>query len=148
LQKRIDTTLPKPDKRGPYMRSWTKLTKPTLDLKDVYSLYESGKSRRYGLLFSVNGGAFAILSLLVKDTDKAVDARWAALPIAVAMLSFTAIMIWDIHNFGEKMAALGGPLNLYKRGGPGRQVLWLLGILLILAWIAVAAVALWKLLSN
>jgi len=29
-------------------------------IKDAYTLYESGKKRRYDLLFAVNGGAFAM----------------------------------------------------------------------------------------
>jgi len=32
----------------------------TLSIKDAYTLYGSGKKRRYGLLFAVNGGAFVI----------------------------------------------------------------------------------------
>jgi hypothetical protein len=46
--------------------------KSPLTLKDVYTLYESGKGRRYGLLFSANGAAFAILSFLVRTPSRAV----------------------------------------------------------------------------
>jgi len=112
-----------------------------LDLKDVYSLYENGKGRRYGLLFSVNGGAFAILSLLAKDASDVVSLECAALAVAVAMLLFTGMMIFDIHDFGRRMTCLSGPLELYKVGGVGRRILWLLGGLLGAAWIGVALVA-------
>jgi hypothetical protein len=36
-----------------------------ITLKDKVSLYEEGKHRRYSLLFSVNGGAFAVAKILV-----------------------------------------------------------------------------------
>jgi hypothetical protein len=35
-----------------------------ITLKDKMSLYEEGKHRRYSLLFSVNGGAFAVAKIL------------------------------------------------------------------------------------
>jgi hypothetical protein len=41
-----------------------------LSIKDAYTLYGSGKKRRYGLLFSVNGGAFAIAQLLNSTGNK------------------------------------------------------------------------------
>ena len=36
----------------------------SLTVKDALELYENGKHRRYSLLFSVNGGAFAIAKIL------------------------------------------------------------------------------------
>ena len=41
-----------------------------MSLKDVYTLYENGKGRRYNLLFSVNGAALAILSFFAKDAER------------------------------------------------------------------------------
>ena len=41
-----------------------------LSIKDAYTLYEEGKKRRYGLLFAVNGGAFAIAQLLTNSENK------------------------------------------------------------------------------
>jgi hypothetical protein len=38
-----------------------------LERKDILELYEQGKHRRCALLFSVNGGAFAIGKLLVGE---------------------------------------------------------------------------------
>jgi hypothetical protein len=41
-----------------------------ISLKDKLTLYEDGKHRRYSLLFSVNGGAFAVAKLLVGAEGK------------------------------------------------------------------------------
>jgi hypothetical protein len=40
------------------------LSSTQLTLKEASELYENGKHRRYSLLFSVNGGAFAIAKLV------------------------------------------------------------------------------------
>jgi len=36
----------------------------------LFELYENGKHRRYSLLFSINGGAFAIAKFLTEDCAK------------------------------------------------------------------------------
>ena len=73
-----------------------------MSLKDVYTLYESGKGRRYNLLFSVNGAALAILSFFAKDTKNGVLTGLTAFGIAALMIAFTWIMKTDIHGFGTK----------------------------------------------
>ena len=83
-----------------------------LTKKDVFELYEQGKHRRYSLLFSVNGGAFAIGNLFVGDhgQDKVLgDLKlWM---LAVAMMLFSGVMCFDIWMFGEKMKKLSKVLN-------------------------------------
>ena len=84
-----------------------------MSLKDVYTLYENGKGRRYNLLFSVNGAALAILSFFAKDAKNGVLTGLTAFGIAALMIVFTWIMKTDIHGFGTNMARLGGPLGLF-----------------------------------
>jgi hypothetical protein len=107
-----------------------------MTLNEVYKLYEDGKHRRYTLLFAVNGGAFAIVSFLLKG-----DAKQTALPlltwIGMVMALFSAVMTFDIDEFGKKLRGLGGSLDLF--GGRGRAVLWLVGLALAAAWLAAAA---------
>src|SRR5882762_7815438 len=74
-------------------------------LKDKLSLYEEGKHRRYTLLFSVNGGAFAVAKLLVGAEGKtAIVLGQLTLPeLSWGMILFTVIMVADIYAFGYKM---------------------------------------------
>ena len=98
--------------------------------KDAFALYEEGKHRRYGLLFSVNGGAFAVANLLKGEPGKAVGDL--SLPqLAVGMILFTALMTYDIYAFGRKMRANYLP-DVFGR--EGKFVLILLGFLLCLGW--------------
>lgn len=104
-----------------------------MSLNEIYSLYESGKSRRYGLLFSVNGGGFAIASWLIKDIKPSDTLlKWEQIGIAVGMIVFTAIMYIDVRAFGKNFRNLGSPLNLFDT--VGERVLAGLTALLILAW--------------
>ena len=76
-----------------------------IPLKDKLTLYEDGKHRRYSLLFSVNGGAFAIAKLLVGAEEKpATVLGQLTLPeLSWGMILFTAVMVADIYAFGYKM---------------------------------------------
>jgi len=49
------------------------------------------------------------------------------------MALFTALMVFDIFKFGEKFA------NRYKEmfGSPGKAVLILTGVLIVVAWVIV-----------
>jgi hypothetical protein len=105
-----------------------------LQVKDAYTLYEEGKKRRYNLLFSVNGGAFAIAKLL-KDSGTAVLGDLSLAHLAIGMGMFTILMVWDIYAFGEKMHK---QLKEEVFGAEGRAVLILLGILIVLGWFLVA----------
>lgn len=109
--------------------------KPTI--KEAFELYENGKHRRYGLLFAVNGGAFAIAKLLAGDVARpeAVLGGLRLWQLSLGMLLFTAVMVWDIFEFGRKMQRT----YLSDAFGPqGRMVLLLLGGLIGLGWFLVA----------
>jgi hypothetical protein len=126
-------------------------TKKTDDLtfKDVYTLYESGKGRRYGLLFSVNGGAFAILSFLIKDAHNDTLTRCSMVAVAIGMVLFTWIMWRDINEFGTKMGELARARGekLYEK--TGKFVLRALALLLTFAWVGVFIAAIFVLkISN
>jgi len=73
-----------------------------LFIKDAYTLYGSGKKRRYGLLFLVNGGAFAISKFLT-SSDNNVLGDLSLAHLAICMGIFTILMVWDIYAFGEKI---------------------------------------------
>jgi hypothetical protein len=105
-----------------------------LSLKDAFELYENGKHRRYSLLFSVNGGAFAVAKLW---TDKAGDAGviLGALTLeelSAGMALFTVVMTADIFAFGQKMRGryLPGAFDWQ-----GKSVLLLLGLLILSGWL-------------
>jgi hypothetical protein len=109
-----------------------------LSSKDAFDLYENGKHRRYSLLFSVNGGAFAIAKLLLSEAGKAGDcaAVLGGLKLAhlsIGMALFTVVMTADIFAFGLKMRRyLFGAFDWR-----GKTVLLLLGILIVAGWLLV-----------
>ena len=105
-----------------------------LSTKDAFDLYENGKHRRYSLLFSVNGGAFAIVKLLAGEPGKdPVVLGHLTLPqLAIGMALFTAVMVADIFVFGEKMRTHQLPGAF---GWQGKVVLFLLGFLLCAGWL-------------
>src|SRR5260370_7817417 len=76
-----------------------------LSLKTKFSFYEKGKHRRYTLLFSVNGGAFAVAKLLVGAEGKSTVLGQLTLPeLSWGMILFTVIMIPDIYAFCPKIS--------------------------------------------
>ena len=105
-----------------------------LSTKDAYDLYENGKHRRYNLLFSVNGGAFAIAKLLTGEPGKGpVVLGHLTLPqLAIGMALFTVIMVADIFMFGEKLRTGELPGAF---GWQGKLVLFFLGLLLCAGWL-------------
>jgi hypothetical protein len=112
--------------------------------KDEFELYENGKHRRYGLLFSVNGGAFAVAKLLTGEckTTPVVLGDLVLWQLALGMVLFTAVMTYDIYKFGEKMQKkeyLGD--EAFQR--PGKFVLISLGFLLCVGWALVALPRAW-----
>lgn len=98
-------------------------------IKEAFELYEDGKHRRYGILFSVNGGAFAIAQLLNKK--ETVLGELSFFQLSLGMVLFTAVMVWDIFAFGQKMRDSYLPDAF---GLQGRIVLLLLGALLVGGW--------------
>ena len=94
----------------------------------VLQTYSEGKMKRYGLLFSVNGGAFALAKFGPEKT--------AAIPPAVigfGAILFTVIMTLDIWMFGTAMRQQFGHVQEGLFGQHGRIVLLSLGLLLITA---------------
>ena len=106
-------------------------------LKDKLSLYEEGKHRRYTLLFSVNGGAFAVAKLLVGAEGKtAIVLGQLTLPeLSWGMILFTVIMVADIYAFGYKMSH---DFSLKVFGRIGKLVLISIGLLICAGWCLVA----------
>jgi hypothetical protein len=104
-----------------------------LSVKEAFELYENGKHRRYSLLFSVNGGAFAVAKLLTGEPGKPgiVLGDLNLSELSLGMVVFTAVMIWDIFAFGLKMRKNYLPGAF---GTQGKLVLLLLGVLLCLGW--------------
>ena len=103
-------------------------------IKEAFELYEGGKHRRYSLLFSVNGGAFAIAKLLTDKSEKFVLGDLSLSQLSLGMMLFTAAMIGDIFMFGLKMQ------KTYLAdafGRSGKFVLVLLGVLLMWGWFLV-----------
>jgi hypothetical protein len=110
-----------------------------LGTRDGLELYETGKHRRYNLLFSVNGAAFAIAKLLVDPARESVVLGGLTLSrLSLGMILFSAVMVADIFMFGSKMR------NVLERGGgvgvfglPGQVVLVLIGFLIAAGWFLV-----------
>ena len=111
---------------------------------EAFKLYEDGKHRRYALLFSVNGGAFAIAKLLLDAKPLRDEAGHdignqavhvignLTLPeLAVGMAVFTAIMVLDIYLFGEKMRKRLPDAFHWQ----GKMVLLLIGLLICAGWL-------------
>ena len=102
---------------------------------DVFRTYEDGKHRRYSLLFSVNGGAFAIAKILSeKPTDSVVMGSLHVPQLAAGMLAFTILMIFDIYTFADKMKGLQGQSKPEIFKAQGKAVLLLIGALICAGW--------------
>ena len=102
---------------------------------DISELYESGKHRRYTLLFAVNGGTLAIAKYLAGDLKgDAYSAVIGGLTIgrlSLGMLFFTIVMVWDIYAFGSRMHKVNS--DLFRM--PGRLVLCLIGSIICVGWL-------------
>jgi hypothetical protein len=70
--------------------------------KETYGLYEDGKHRRYGLLFSVNGGGFTVGSLFAKAVNAPLLGNLTISQLAIGMAIFTVAMYADILTFGMR----------------------------------------------
>ncbi len=108
-----------------------------IPLKDKLSLYEDGKHRRYTLLFSVNGGAFAIAKLLVgAEGQPATVLGQLTLPeLSWGMIMFTAVMVADIYAFGYKTRH---SFTIDVFDWRGKLVLISIGLLICCGWFLVA----------
>lgn len=106
--------------------------------KDVVEIYETGKHRRYGLMFAVNGGAFAIAKLIAGEgpVRDAVLGGLRLSALATGMAAFTVVMTFDIWMFGERMRSQAPALGLF--GAVGKAVLLLIGALIAAGWVLVS----------
>ena len=110
-------------------------------IPEGFKAYEDGKHRRYGLLFAVNGGAFAVAKLfsdaklLADPTTASVLGRLTLRQLSVGMILFTIVMVLDIFMFGQKMRRKYLPGAF---GWQGKAVLLLLGVLICAGWLLVA----------
>ena len=68
--------------------------------KDISELYLEGKMKRYSLLFSVNGGAFAIVQL---SADRKLPGELNILSLSLGLIVFTVLMISDTWLRGADM---------------------------------------------
>lgn len=104
---------------------------------DGLRTYIDGKMRRYGLLFSVNGGAFAIAKLMADDNSARLLGRLSVRHLALGAIVFTIVMVVDIWSFGQMMRKeFLDELAFSKRG---KTILLLLGALLVTCWGLVAS---------
>ena len=104
---------------------------------DGLRTYIDGKRRRYGLLFSVNGGAFAIAKLMADENTAKLLGGLSVRYLAFGAIVFTIVMVVDIWLFGQMMRAeFLDELAFTKRG---KTILLLLGTLLVSGWLLVAS---------
>jgi hypothetical protein len=106
----------------------------------VFQFYEDGKSRRYNLLFAVNGGVLAIAKFF-PSPGGAFLSELTVRQVAAGMAIFTVLMGIDIWVFGMRMREAGKDTGASAGRGIfswwGRGVLAAICTLLVLAWLAV-----------
>ena len=101
---------------------------------ESFKTYEVGKQRRYQLLFTVNGGAFALAKLFAdKDVSRSLG-NLTLRQLAIGMILFTLIMTADIFMFGAKMRRIYLPEAFSWQG---KMVLICIGLLLCAGWFLV-----------
>ena len=103
--------------------------KPTIT--ESFKIYEDGKHRRYGLLFAVNGGAFAVAKLFADPTAATLLGDLTLSQVVIGMIAFTILMTADIFMFGKKVRENYSPDAF---GTPGKVVLLLMGFLICAGW--------------
>jgi polyferredoxin len=102
-----------------------------LNLAESFKIYEEGKHRRYGLLFGVNGGAFAVAKLFTDPAAVTLLGDLTLGQLALGMILFTIVMTFDIFRFGQNMRETYLPDAF---GTPGKVVLLLIGFLICAGW--------------
>ena len=112
---------------------------PSIDTQklDAMRTYIDGKMRRYSLLFSVNGGAFAIAKLMTDENSARLMGRLTVQHLAFGAIAFTIIMVIDIWFFARMMKKQF--LDELAFSKVGKTVLLMLGTLLIVSWLLVAS---------
>ncbi len=107
------------------------------DKLDGLRTYIDGKMRRYNLLFTVNGGTFAIARLMADPQNEKILGGLTLQTLAVGAAAFTFLMCLDIWYWGDMIRRdfFGGSQVF---GRPGRVILVTLGALLITGWLLAA----------
>jgi hypothetical protein len=106
------------------------IDRETIDTQlKILQTYTDGKMKRYGLLFSVNGGAFALARF---SSDKGLAINPAV--IASGAIFFTVLMTLDIWMFGIAMRKQFERVQDGLFGQHGRIILLGLALLLVAAW--------------
>lgn len=109
------------------------------DKLDGLRTYIDGKMRRYSLLFSVNGGAFAIAKLMTGSDNAGNAVLLGSLKLwhlALGSIIFTILIVLDNFLWAQRMKKeFLGDLAFNV---PGKMILLLLGVLIISAWLLVA----------
>jgi hypothetical protein len=125
-----------------------KETQLQLPIWELFSAYENGKSRRYALLFTINGGAYALIGFLARDAKALVPGPlylWAFIIIPLAMILFSWKMCDDIRAFGESMRKLDlRPPDQRVFGPPGKSLLSFIRVLLFAGWAFAIGAAVWS----
>ena len=102
---------------------------------DGLRTYIDGKMRRYSLLFSVNGGAFAIGKLMTDANSAKLLGYLSIRQLAIGAILFTIVMTIDIWSFGQMMRdRFLGEVAFSRRG---KLILILLSALLVGGWLFV-----------
>jgi hypothetical protein len=112
---------------------------------DAYNTYQDGKMKRYTLLFSINGGAYAIVTWVAEHMgaaeriSRAASLKPIAVVVAIAASLFTALMCVDLWLFGRMMKKAGTGVDLVYFGEHGKAVLASIVLILLVAWVGVLA---------
>jgi len=116
---------------APMLARWKNNTENEVSREDS-ALYIDGKMKRYSLLFSVNGGAFAIAKL-IGDGHPAGGLSMVGLSVGAVL--FTLIMTADIWLWGAAMREQHGA-RLFRP--VGQTILLMISALLSSGWILVS----------
>ena len=106
------------------------------DKLDGLRTYIDGKMRRYTLLFSVNGGAFAIAKLMIGTSTSCNAVLLGSLKLwhlALGSIIFTILIVLDNFLFAQRMKTQF--LGKLAFNAPGKMILLLIGVLIISAWL-------------
>ena len=113
-------------------------------LPETFKAHEDGKSRRHSLLFTVNGGAFAVAKLFPAGNPCVLLGKLTLFELSLAMMVFTVLLTLDIFLFGwhmrstvsnEAMGPSGDTLPIF--GTPGQVILVLISLFICLGWFLV-----------
>jgi hypothetical protein len=114
---------------GPMIGKWKIQGAPHEEVeREDEALYLEGKMKRYSLLFSVNGGAFAIATLLKQPTP---PVGLSIAGLSVGAIVFTLLMTADVWLWGAGMRKQHGS-DLFRP--VGQTILLMIGALLASGW--------------